>query len=79
MNLAMRNIIKRNQISQEIIPCDSDNQSIIYQNKLNEVVTDNRFLRPNLSDSLQNTRPHKNMPIEYIPCEYGVQASLTQK
>jgi hypothetical protein len=63
----------------EIIPCDNESQRITYPIRLKEVVIDNRFFRPYLSESLQKMRPHKNIPIEYIPCEYGVQASLTQK
>lgn len=79
MNLAQRKIINRNPIFPEIMPCDKDNQRIIYPIRLNEVVTDKRFLRPYLSESRPNMSPHKNMPIEYMPCEYGVHASLTQK
>ena len=52
---------------------------MIYPRRLSHDVTMRRFLRPCISESLPKRSPHRNIPIEYIPCEYGFQCSATEK
>ena len=51
-------------ISAEMIPLESESQRMIYPSRLKLVVTERRFLRPNLSESLPKTSPPRNIPIE---------------